>query len=428
MSFRIMTYMAVIAGILCAIGIPPTIHAQSPSGIALQLHGVTKETLTPTEIASFMRKDVRRVHDATYHSEIEALLLCDLTSVDTPCLLTDTTIAAFTTRTQPSAPAINTSTVTAFVTDLARRLNTDPVNARLRFNEETKTLQEIAPHQDGIALDVDSTVAHISDVLLAHAPLPSTMELIATTMPAHVTSANAHSLGIKDRLGSGVSNFRGSTAARIHNIVVSANRFDGLLIAPNEEFSFVKILGPVDAAHGYTEELVIRDNETKPEFGGGICQVSTTVFRAAVNTGMKITQRRNHSYPVQYYSPIGFDASIYVPSPDFRFVNNTSGYILMHLAIVGTDITFTYYGTSDDRTIAIDGPHITEHQPDGAMKTYFTQKVTGKDGAVMIDDIFRSNYKSPKDYPNPGDVAKLTEKPEDWSKKQWDEYVAKNGR
>lgn len=412
---------------LCVLSFASVAYAQD-ADIALLLNGVKKDTLSPTDIASFMHKEITRIHDAAYHSEIEKMLWCDgFTSTD-PCMLTDTVARAFTTRTTFSTATANTSAVTAFVTDLARRINTDPVNARLRFNEQTHSLEEIAPHQDGIAIDVDDTVAHIIALLTAGTPLPSTMELIATTLPAKVTSANAHSLGITDRIGTGTSNFRGSTNARIHNITVSANRFDGILIAPNEEFSFVKILGPVDAAHGYTEELVIRDNETKPEFGGGICQVSTTMFRSAINTGMKITQRRNHSYPVQYYSPIGFDAAIYVPAPDFRFVNNTPGYILINLAIVGSDITFTYYGTHDGRTVTMDGPHVIDRQPDGAMKTTFTQKVTAKDGTTIIDDIFKSNYKSPKDYPRPGDVAKLTEKPKDWSKKQWDDYIAQNGR
>ncbi len=427
MFFRIITYSCIAISTLSLASTAHTTHAQSPSAVTLRLHGVKKEILTEKDVASFMRKDVHRVYDATYHSEIEALLFCTTLRSDTPCLLTNTTAAAFTTRTLPSAPAISTSALTAFVTDLARRINTDPVNARLRFNAESQTLQEIAPHQDGIVLDVDQTVERIAKTLLSQPP-PHDIEMIATTLPAHVTSANAHDLGIKDVLGSGVSNFRGSTAARIHNITVSARRFDGILIAPNEEFSFVKILGPVDAAHGYTEELVIRDNETKPEFGGGICQVSTTMFRSAINTGMKITQRRNHSYPVQYYSPIGFDAAIYVPSPDFRFINNTPGYILINLAIVGSDITFTYYGTHDGRTVTMNGPHIIDRQPDGAMKTTFTQKVTNQDGDIVINDVFNSNYKSPKDYPRPGDVAKLTEKPKDWSKKQWDEYIAKNGR
>lgn len=412
--------------LLCA----TTVHAKDTTDMALLLNGVKKETLSRTDIATLIHRDIRRIHDTAYRSEMEQPLFCDhdITATATPCVLTGTVADAFTTRAVLTASTVNTAALTAFVTDLARRVNTDPVNARLRFDEQTKTLTEIAPHHDGIAIDVDATVAQITALLTGAAPLPSTMELPATVLPAKVTSANARSLGITDRIGAGTSNFRGSTQARIHNIVVSAERFDGVLVAPGEEFSFVTILGPVDAAHGYTEELVIRDNETKPEFGGGICQVSTTMFRAAINTGMKITQRRNHSYPVQYYSPIGFDAAIYVPSPDFRFVNNTPGYILINLAMVGSDITFTYYGTHDGRTVTMDGPHVIDRQPDGAIKTTFTQKVTAKDGTTIIDDIFKSTYKSPKDYPRPGDVAKLTEKPKDWSKKQWDDYVAQNGR
>ena len=256
---------------------------------------------------------------------------------------------------------------------------------------------------------------------------PQTIELIYEATPAKVTYANAHELGIIELIGEGRSNFKGSTLSRIHNIQTAAKRFDGLVIAPNEEFSFTTILGPVDGEHGYKEELVIRDNETKPEYGGGICQVSTTVFRGAIFTGMKITQRHNHSYPVHYYTPTGFDATVYVPKPDLRFVNNTPGHLLLAVETVGTELIFKYYGTKDNRSVLMEGPFVTDRQPDGAMKTYFTQKVTDKDGKVIIDDVFKSNYKSPNDYPHPGDVAKLDSKPDNWSKKQWDDYKAANG-
>ena len=189
----------------------------------------------------------------------------------------------------------------------------------------------------------------------------------------------------------------------------------------------MSILGPVDGEHGYKEELVIRDNETKPEYGGGICQVSTTVFRGAIYTGMKITQRRNHSYPVHYYTPTGFDATVYIPAPDLRFINNTPGHILLNMEMDDTKLIFKYYGTDDGRTTEMDGPHVTERQENGAMKTYFTQTVTDKVGTIIVHDILKSNYKSPDDYPHPGDVAKLTSKPDNWSKSQWKDYKIANG-
>jgi vancomycin resistance protein YoaR len=168
-------------------------------------------------------------------------------------------------------------------------------------------------------------------------------------------------------------------------------------------------------------ELVIKNNKTEPEFGGGICQVSTTVFRAALQSGLKITERKNHAYAVQYYKPYGLDATIYIPKPDLQFKNNTPGAILLVPQIDGMRLTFSMFGTSDGRTTVIDGPHILESNPDGSMKTVFTHTVTDTSGQTFINDSFWSNYKSPSLFPHPGDEI-FTVKPKGWSERQWREY------
>jgi len=196
------------------------------------------------------------------------------------------------------------------------------------------------------------------------------------------------------------------------------------LIKPGEEFSFVKILGEVDSDHGYLPELVIKKDKTEPEFGGGICQVSTTAFRAALNSGLKITARRNHAYPVQYYNPQGMDATVYIPRPDLRFINNTPAYILIQTKIEDTELIFKFFGTDDGREVKITGPKIIERKPDGGLKTTLSQKVFDKNETPFIDDIFNSNYDSPNNYPHPGQV--LTAKPADWSDKEWSKYKKAN--
>lgn len=413
---------------LCGTFLPLFSDAQDTDTtvIALTIDGVIKERLSLSDITQFT--DIRSTlfHDPTYTSEIETLLRCVDAHYE-PCLLTANTRDQFTTKNY-TVTHFDDAAIKTFVDDIVRKVNTDPVNAKLRFDTETGSLEELEPHTHGITINVEKSITDIIAALESntnHTLL--TLELPHDINPARITSDNAQELGIKELIGEGRSNFKGSTQSRIHNIKTAAQRFDGLVIAPDEEFSFVKILGPVDGEHGYKEELVIRDNETKPEFGGGICQVSTTVFRGAIYTGMKITQRRNHSYPVHYYTPTGFDATVYVPAPDFRFINNTAGYILLNVEMIGTELIFKYYGTNDGRSVDMQGPFVTDRQPDGAMKTYFTQKVTAKNGDVIIDDIFKSNYKSPDDYPHPGDVAKLTSKPDNWSKKEWEEYKKANG-
>jgi vancomycin resistance protein YoaR len=170
-------------------------------------------------------------------------------------------------------------------------------------------------------------------------------------------------------------------------------------------------------------ELVIKENKTTPEFGGGICQVSSTLFRAAIYSGLKITERRNHSYPIRYYLPYGMDATIYEPRPDFKFINNTPGPILILSEVVGTELTFRFFGTRDGRSVTVDGPHILERGDDGSMKTIFTQIVKDKNGSEIDRQSFPSNYKSPKLFPHPGEEETvLTSKPKGWSAKQWRDY------
>jgi vancomycin resistance protein YoaR len=166
-------------------------------------------------------------------------------------------------------------------------------------------------------------------------------------------------LGVTDLLEFGFSNFSGSPANRIHNIQVGMDKFNGILLAPGEEFSFTTLMGPIDAANGWLPELVIKGDETKPEYGGGLCQVSSTMFRAALYTGMDVTARKNHSYAVSYYARpngYGLDATIYDPAPDFRFVNDSPGHLLIQGYIEGAHAYFVFYGTNDGRSVEMEGP------------------------------------------------------------------------
>ncbi len=167
-----------------------------------------------------------------------------------------------------------------------------------------------------------------------------------------------NNLQIKELLGTGYSKFAGSPTNRRKNIKTGANALHGILIKPNEEFSLIKTLGAIDASTGYLPELVIKGNKTVPEFGGGLCQIGTTVFRAALSSGLPITMRQNHSYRVSYYEPAGTDATIYDPKPDLRFINDTGNYILIQARIVKDDLYFDFWGTKDGRIATTTYPTI----------------------------------------------------------------------
>lgn len=284
--------------------------------------------------------------------------------------------------------------------DIASQLDQSPVNARFTVGTdeasgEMKVTQFDVP-QRGQALDIPASAKNILQTLQAGHTIGSLVVHIEEPVVQNLEDIT--DLGVTALLATGESDFVGSPANRKHNIQVGTNRFQGLLIAPDTEFSFLQYLGPVTAAAGFKPELVIKHNVTTPEYGGGLCQVSTTVFRAAAQAGLPITARRNHSYAVSYYGKPGFDATIYPPYTDFRFRNNTPGYLLVQTKIEGTKLKFEFWGSPDGRVVEIDGPHPYNRQPDGSVKAVLTQKVI-KDGQTIQEKIFYSNYRSPKLFP-----------------------------
>lgn len=216
--------------------------------------------------------------------------------------------------------------------------------------------------------------------------------------PTVFSAADFKKLSFPNHLGRGESNFAGSPANRRHNIAVATARYNGLVLLPGEEFSFNSYLGTVDATNGYKPELVIKENVTTPEYGGGICQVSTTAFRAAMIAGLKITARRAHSYPVRYYGTPGFDATTYQPAPDFRFRNDTPSPVLLTTAIEGTKVIFDVWGTSDGRQVKVNGPFVTARRPDGSLTAAVAQ-IVKKNGKSIREENFVSKYQSPDKFP-----------------------------
>lgn len=176
-------------------------------------------------------------------------------------------------------------------------------------------------------------------------------------------------MGIKERIGVGHTSFYGSPTNRVHNIKTATARFNGAIIAPGDIFSFNTILGPVDGSTGYRKELVIKPEGTIPEFGGGVCQVSTTMYRAALLTGLNIKERNQHTYAVSYYSQVmghGLDATIYLGGPDLKWENDTGQNILVHSYVKDDyELYFVLYGTTDGRSVKMEGPFLSGYHGSG---------------------------------------------------------------
>jgi len=278
-------------------------------------------------------------------------------------------------------------------------------NGILAFeNNEIKEIKSSSPE---VVMDVAKSVEMIISALKNNNYFIS---LPVEEKPATISLAKVKELGLTTLLASGESNFVGSPVNRRHNISVGSSKFNGVIIEKDSEFSFITTLGPVDKSTGYLPELVIKQDKTIPEYGGGMCQVSSTAFRGAVKAGLRITERQNHAYPVQYYSPQGTDATVYIPKPDLKFLNDTPAPILLQTRMEGNLLYFDFFGKSDERKVELEGPRTFDKKPDGSMKAEWIQKVFDKNGNLLFQKNFLSKYESPSKFPHPGDEKPPTVK------------------
>ena len=247
----------------------------------------------------------------------------------------------------------DTAKIDIFLNENAWMFEDKPQDARLEMTDEGPVI--VSEGTSGKMVNRIRLAEELNDKI---GKPKSIIDLPVEIMESAVSQDNLGDLGIKELIASGVSDFSYSPANRVHNIAVGAEQYNGTLIAPGEEFSFTTRLGTVDASTGYLPELVIAGNETRPEYGGGLCQVSTTMYRTALDAGFPITDRTPHRYRVSYYEPAGQDATIYIPNPDLRFINDTNHYVLIEAIMGDYTLTFNFYGTDDGRKVVVTEPDI----------------------------------------------------------------------
>jgi vancomycin resistance protein YoaR len=284
----------------------------------------------------------------------------------------------------------NLGAIYAYVKTLAAQIDAPVMQGQLQIQNWRAT--NFAPPQNGVATDIYKTAF---DAMAALQLGKNTVAMAVNQLAPQEPLSQTNNLGINQLIGEGVSKFNGSPNNRRHNIAVGITKFQGLIIPQGATFSFDDNLGPVTADAGFLPELVIDNGTTLPELGGGLCQVSTTTFRAAMAAGLPITDRRNHAYAVSYYSPQGTDATIYPGSADLKFINDTPGAILIWPYEKDSNtLVFDFYGTNDGRKVTLEKPVAYDRQADGAMKATWTRLVTNAAG-VTRTDVFNSNYQPP---------------------------------
>lgn len=253
--------------------------------------------------------------------------------------------------------------IAAFVEPIAEVVHRDPVNAQLNFDDAMDTVLELSPGQPGRELDVEAATAL---ALEQASTAQRTITLPLKTIEPEISAANAADLGIQELIGEGVSFFRNSSVGRANNIAVAAARFNGVIIPPGEIFSFNEHLGQVSTATGYEESVIIWGDRTRVGIGGGVCQVSTTAFRAAFWAGYPIVERYAHGFRVSWYEPpLGLDATVYAPQVDFKFLNDSPYYLLIETEVdmATATLKFCFYSTEPDYKVEMEGPFESNHVP-----------------------------------------------------------------
>ena len=245
--------------------------------------------------------------------------------------------------------------------NIAKQVDRPEADARFIFNEQTSQIQPIQASRIGLRVDLHGSLGEIQKAI--GAGQQSAALVVASTQPRVADTATSQQLNIVQLVGSQSTHFYGSSDARKKNIETAASKFNGLLVPPGETFSMGQYMGDVSLDNGFAEALIIFNGKTIKGVGGGVCQVSTTLFRTIFYAGFPIVERHAHAYRVLYYeqgqggrndpSLSGFDATVYFPLVDFKFTNDTPYWLLMETFFdpVDNSLTWKLFSTSDGRSV-----------------------------------------------------------------------------
>jgi vancomycin resistance protein YoaR len=253
------------------------------------------------------------------------------------------------------------------------RVDRLPSNAKFIFNDATRQLELVENSSVGRELDVGASILAINEAIGRG---EHTVSLVVNEAQPQISgTATGEELGIRELVSSQTSYFYGSSEERIQNIQAASARFHGVLVAPGETFSMGEHLGDVSLENGFAEALIIYGGRTIKGVGGGVCQVSTTLFRTVFFGGYPIVERYSHAYRVSYYemtasgsvdsSMAGMDATVYFPLVDFKFTNDTPYWILMetYVDVGARTLTWKFYSTSDGRSVTWETTGTTDVVP-----------------------------------------------------------------
>ena len=266
----------------------------------------------------------------------------------------------------------------------------DPINAKFQF--EAGKVVVFEKENNGLHSENKKALSDVADFManLIKKPVSITIAVKSTVIKPKITLAQTNTYGIEELIGEGRSDYTHSIPQRIHNLLLGTSKFNGVLIPKGATFSFNETVGDISSTTGYQPAYVIKEGRTVLGDGGGICQVSTTLFRAVLNTGLPIAEYHSHAYRVGYYendSKPGLDATVYGPTVDFKFINDTPASILIQTESdeENQTLTFKFYGKKDKRSVQLSTPILSDYS--SAPEAQFQDDPTLKKGVVKQVDF-----------------------------------------
>lgn len=283
------------------------------------------------------------------------------------------------------------------VDEIKQNIEVKARDAVLQFDQGR--VVEFSPEREGVEVKEEETIENLRTTI--EKASSTEMDISVITTKPKITAGEINNLGIKELIGIGTSKFHGSIPNRIHNLTLASSRLNGVVVAPGETFSMNQALDEVSRATGYREAYVISQGRTVLGDGGGVCQTSTTMFRAALNAGLPIVERKSHAYRVHYYEEDtgpGFDATIFGPTVDLKFINDTKNHILIQTKVDPGTFSMRYelYGTKDGRVAEISKARYLSQS--GALPTVYQDDPTLPEGVLKQVDWSAPGAKVVFDY------------------------------
>ncbi|AWC27510.1 VanW family protein [Bacillus cytotoxicus] len=281
-------------------------------------------------------------------------------------------------------PQLNSTAYEAFMEDKYNETLKNPVNAELNISGTTVNISE---SQNGEKIDKEQLAILTKQAIAANT---QNIKLPIASIKPERSTEDIQNMGIKQVIAEYSTPMTGRNGSQSFNVNKSANTLSGAIVAPDETFSFNGRVGITDAAHGYKSAAVYLQGKVVQSAGGGVCQVSSTLYGAVLRADLGVVARSNHSMPV-HYLPLGQDAAVADYGPDLKFKNNTGHYIYIQAFSDGNRITTRIFGTPTGKNVEVSSKVISHT---GNKITAVTYKKVTKDGQVISNgQISKSVYK-----------------------------------